>query len=44
MSPFEEEEKTGKQKLDTKSRKTKKVDDGETIKIARKVTRSNTVC
>lgn len=38
MSPFEEEEKTGKQKLDTESRKNKKADDGETIKIARKDT------
>ena len=42
MSPFEEEEKTGKRNLDTESRKTKKVDDEETIKIARKATRSNT--
>lgn len=44
MSPLEEEEKTGKRKLDTESWKIKKADDGETIKITRKVTRSNTGC
>lgn len=45
MSPLEEEEKTGKRKLDTESWKIKRKQMmGKQSKLPEKVTRSNTGC